>query len=136
MSRAAILATLTRAFGPITELPRTDSAPADRFALPDGTTFGIISSVTQPFCRSCDRARLTADGMFYTCLYARSGTDLRAPLRSGANDDALRTLLQTTWNARSDRGAEERAMLPDRRPLAEVATLRTDPHLEMHTRGG
>lgn len=136
VSRAAMLATLTRAFGPITELPRTDSAPADRFALPDGTTFGIISSVTQPFCRSCDRARLTADGMFYTCLYARTGTDLRAPLRSGADDDALRTLLQTTWNARSDRGAEERAALPDRRPLAEVATLRTDPHLEMHTRGG
>lgn len=136
VSRAEMLARLQRAYGPIQALPRTDSAPADRFVLPDGTTFGIISSVTQPFCRTCDRARLTADGMFYTCLYARTGTDLRAPLRGGADDDALRALLQTTWSGRSDRGAEERAALPDRQPLAPVATLRTDPHLEMHTRGG
>jgi cyclic pyranopterin phosphate synthase len=136
VSRAEMLARLQRAYGPIRELPRTDSAPADRFVLPDGTTFGIISSVTQPFCRSCDRARLTADGMFYTCLYARTGTDLRAPLRGGADDAALRTLLQATWNGRSDRGAEERAALPDRQPLAPASALRTDPHLEMHTRGG
>ena len=46
------------------------SAPADRFALPDGTIFGIISSTTEPFCRTCDRSRLTADGMWYLCLYA------------------------------------------------------------------
>jgi len=136
VSRAEMLARLQRSYGPIQALPRTDSAPADRFVLPDGTTFGIISSVTQPFCRTCDRARLTADGMFYTCLYARTGTDLRAPLRGGADDEALRTLLQATWNGRSDRGAEERAALPDRQPLAPASALRTDPHLEMHTRGG
>ena len=136
VARAEMLARLQRAYGPIQALPRTDSAPADRFVLPDGTTFGIISSVTQPFCRTCDRARLTADGMFYTCLYARTGTDLRAPLRDGADDEALRTLLQATWSGRSDRGAEERAAMPDRQPLAPASTLRTDPHLEMHTRGG
>ncbi|MFN7588573.1 MAG: GTP 3',8-cyclase MoaA [Planctomycetota bacterium] len=136
VARAEMLARLQHAYGPIQALPRTDSAPADRFVLPDGTTFGIISSVTQPFCRTCDRARLTADGMFYTCLYARTGTDLRAPLRDGADDEALRTLLQATWSGRSDRGAEERAAMPDRQPLAPASTLRTDPHLEMHTRGG
>ena len=66
---------------------RTDSAPAERFVLPDGTVFGIIASVTQPFCASCDRARLTADGTWFTCLYAATGTDLRAMLRSGRSDD-------------------------------------------------
>ena len=55
------------------------SAPADRFALPDGTTFGIIASTTQPFCADCDRSRLTADGVWLMCLYARAGTDLRRP---------------------------------------------------------
>ena len=64
---------------------RRVSAPADRFALPDGTTFGIISSTTEPFCSSCDRSRLTADGMWYLCLYAARGIDLRAPLRRGAS---------------------------------------------------
>ena len=136
VGRASMLQRLTAHHGPIAAVPRGDSAPADRFVLPDGTTFGIISSVTQPFCASCDRARLTADGMWYTCLYARSGTDLRALLRSGAGDDELRQRLRLVWTDRADRGAEERAALPDRTPLASVATLRSDPHLEMHTRGG
>ena len=65
----------TDAIEPIVE--PASSAPADRFALPDGTTFGIISSTTDPFCRSCDRSRLTADGMWYLCLYATDGLDLR-----------------------------------------------------------
>ena len=60
-------------------------APADRFTLADGTTFGIISSTTEPFCRTCDRSRLTADGMWFLCLYARDGSDLRELLRSGAS---------------------------------------------------
>ena len=61
------------------------SAPAARFRLPDGLTFGIIASTTQPFCRTCDRARLTADGVLLLCLYAQHGTDLRRPLRAGAS---------------------------------------------------
>ena len=73
-----MLADLTRHYGPIEPLREESSAPADRFRLPDGTVFGIISSTTAPFCRSCDRARLTADGMWYLCLYARLGIDLRA----------------------------------------------------------
>ena len=64
---------------------KQSSAPADRYRLPDGTIFGIIASTTAPFCESCDRSRLTADGMWYLCLYATRGIDLRHPLRHGAS---------------------------------------------------
>ena len=60
-----------------TPIVEESSAPADRYRLPDGTVFGIISSTTEPFCSDCDRSRLTADGMWYLCLYATDGTDLR-----------------------------------------------------------
>jgi len=136
VSRTRILEILSAKFGAITEVARTDAAPADRFALPDGTTFGIISSVTQPFCATCDRARLTADGMWFTCLYAETGTDLRQLVRSENGDEALRQKLVEVWTGRSDRGAEVRAGMSERAPLAEQATLRNNPHLEMHTRGG
>ena len=81
MSRQEMLSVLGREHDDLPDC-RSSSAPADRFRLPDGTVFGIISSTTDPFCRSCD-SRLTADGMWYRCLYATSGTDLRTPLRSG-----------------------------------------------------
>ena len=136
VSRARMLELLGERLGAIRELPRTDSAPADRFALADGTTFGIISSVTRPFCATCDRARVTADGMWFTCLYAAQGTDLRSLLRGGADDAALRSRLIEVWAGRRDRGAEERAGLPERAPLAPADNLRHNPHLEMHTRGG
>jgi len=111
-------------------------APARRFRLPDGTTFGIIASTTEPFCRTCDRSRLTADGVFYTCLYAQKGLDLRAKLRSGASDEEFEALLASSWREREDRGAEIRLELAERDALVEVDRLRKDPHLEMHTRGG
>ncbi|MBL8754794.1 MAG: GTP 3',8-cyclase MoaA [Planctomycetes bacterium] len=136
VSRERMLQQLTAAFGPIRAIPRNDSAPAERFTLPDGTTFGVIASVTAPFCATCDRARLTADGMWFTCLYAKAGTDLRAALRGGASVAELTQLVATTWAARSDRGAEQRAAMPDRTPLAARDALRASPHLEMHTRGG
>lgn len=136
VSRARMLQILTASHGPIRELPRTDSAPAERYETRDGRTFGIIASVTRPFCATCDRARLTADGMWFTCLYATTGTDLRALLRSGADDATIRAAMLATWTRRDDRGAEVRAALPERRPLAAVDALRADPHLEMHTRGG
>jgi cyclic pyranopterin phosphate synthase len=98
--------------------------------------FGIISSTTAPFCRSCDRSRLTADGVWYLCLYATRGIDLRGPLRGGASDEALRELITGVWHARTDRGAEARLALADRSPLIQVTALKRDPHLEMHTRGG
>src|SRR5207249_4193825 len=111
-------------------------APAERFRLPDGTTFGVIASVTAPFCRTCDRSRLTADGAWLLCLYSEHGVDLREPLRCGATNEALAALIAATWRARSDRGAEERLGLPQRGALYQLDRLRADPHREMHTRGG
>ena len=107
-----------------------------RYRLRDGTVFGIISSTTAPFCAECDRSRLTADGMWYLCLYALQGTDLRAPLRRGAKGEELAALITGPWQKRSDRGAEQRLALRERAPLVQVARLKEDPHLEMHTRGG
>ena len=77
MSRQEMLAALSKHYGRIDPIIEDSSAPADRYALPDGTTFGIIASTTAPFCRSCDRSRLTADGMWFLCLYATEGLDLR-----------------------------------------------------------
>ncbi|MFM1874187.1 MAG: Cyclic pyranopterin monophosphate synthase 3 [Planctomycetota bacterium] len=136
VSRATMLERLSASHGTIETIPRTDSAPAERFRLSDGTTFGIIASVTQPFCATCDRARVTADGMWFTCLYATQGTNLRDLLRSGASDEQLAAALRDCWTARNDRGAELRAATPDRKPLADAGDLRGNPHLEMHTRGG
>src|SRR6185295_143073 len=84
------------------------------FRLPDGTAFGIIASTTTPFCRACDRSRLTADGTWYTCLYAPSGANIRAALRSGASDAEIASLLRVGWRARADRGAEQRLMVEQR----------------------
>jgi cyclic pyranopterin phosphate synthase len=134
--RQAMLDDLARHYGPIEPIREETSAPAARYRLPDGTTFGIISSTTEPFCRTCDRARLTADGMWYLCLYARIGTDLRAALRRGATHAELTALIAAGWRARTDRGAEERLASRDRAVLLPASELRRDPHLEMHTRGG
>jgi cyclic pyranopterin phosphate synthase len=138
VSRREMLDALSRRFGRIDAI--TDpgsSAPADRFALQDGTTFGVISSTTAPFCRTCDRSRLTADGMWYLCLYATRGVDLREPLRRGAPASELKDVITKGWRERADRGAEERLSLGDRRAFVPVQDLlRKDPHLEMHTRGG
>ena len=98
-----MLANLGREYGPIEAMQEDTSAPADRFRLPDGTVFGIISSTTDPFCRNCDRSRLTADGMWYRCLYATSGTDLRTPLRAGASQDDLLGVITSGWESRADR---------------------------------
>ena len=136
LPRPAILERLEQRYGRIEPVVEESTAPADRFQLPDGTIFGIISSTTAPFCRSCDRSRLTADGMWYLCLYAKEGTDLRGPLRSSASPEAIKSLIIPAWQARTDRGAEERLALVNRRPLVQIGELRKDPHLEMHTRGG
>jgi GTP 3',8-cyclase len=136
VSRADILAHLQQHYGAISPIREVSSAPAERFRLPDGTVFGIIASTTTPFCRSCDRSRLTADGMWYLCLYAQKGIDLRTPLRAGASRDDIRALLASTWQRRSDRGAEQRQELRIRGVLVQIEGLREDPHLEMHTRGG
>jgi cyclic pyranopterin phosphate synthase len=134
--RAEMLGTVARRYGPITPVAEKTSAPAERFRLADGYIFGIIASTTAPFCGSCDRSRLTADGLWYLCLYAAAGTNLAQPLRAGASREELRGLIEANWLGRADRGAEERLALRDRSPLVPLTTLRRDPHLEMHTRGG
>jgi cyclic pyranopterin phosphate synthase len=139
LSRQAILQTLRRRYGRIEPVVEASSAPAQRFTLPDGTTFGIISSTTAPFCSTCDRSRLTADGMWFLCLYATVGVDLRQPLRGGASREDIKALILSGWTARRDRGAEQRKELERRgirARLVEIERLREDPRLEMHTRGG
>jgi cyclic pyranopterin phosphate synthase len=136
LPRREMLERLEAHYGPIAPIAEQSSAPADRYSLPDGTVFGIISSTTEPFCESCDRSRLTADGLWYLCLYAPYGTDLRRPLRAGATPEQMAQLIRATWEVRSDRGAEERLASRDRSTLIPVDRLRRDPHLEMHTRGG
>jgi GTP 3',8-cyclase len=136
VSRAEILSRVEERFGWIEPIAQQTSAPAERFRLADGTTFGIIASTTAPFCRTCDRSRLTADGLWYLCLYAPRGVDLRGPLRAGASDDEIAQIVRSVWSARRDRGAEQRAELPDRQVLVGIERLKRDPHLEMHTRGG
>jgi len=135
VSQREMLDILTKHYGPISPIP-AGNAPAERFRLPDGATFGIIASTTAPFCRSCDRSRLTADGTWFLCLYAERGVELREPLRGGASDAELTQLITATWQGRSDRGAEQRLGLAARAPLYQVDGLRQDPHREMHTRGG
>src|SRR5207245_10302476 len=88
LSRDEMLQRLEKRYGKITPAAEASSAPASRFFLPDGTVFGIIASTTSPFCRTCDRSRITADGMWYRCLYATSGTDLRKLLRGTATNTA------------------------------------------------
>jgi GTP 3',8-cyclase len=136
VSRREILERLSDRYGRIHALHEPGSAPAERFALPDGTCFGVIASTTAPFCSSCDRSRLTADGRWLLCLYGEAGLDLRAMLRDGSTDDEISREITATWQERTDRGAEERAEFPDRGALYQLASLRADPHREMHTRGG
>jgi GTP 3',8-cyclase len=136
VSRAEILERVAQRYGQPEPLGDQGSSPAERFRLPDGLVFGVIASTTAPFCGACDRSRLTADGQWYLCLYARVGIDLRGLLRRGASDDELRAALSTSWSERTARGAEERLEAEERTALADARELRADPHLEMHTRGG
>jgi len=138
VSRDEILDRVAARFGvPVPDPdPANPSAPAERYRLPDGTWFGVIASTTAPFCGSCDRSRLTADGTWFLCLYAERGIDLREALRRGADDVELTALVRHAWTARIDRGAEDRLQVTHRTPLVAAEVLRADPHREMHTRGG
>ncbi|MCB9917142.1 MAG: GTP 3',8-cyclase MoaA [Planctomycetes bacterium] len=136
VSRREILERIHARYGTPEPLVGRGAAPSEQFELPNGQRFGIIASTTMPFCGACDRARLVADGRFFTCLYSRAGVDLRSWLRSKAMDDDIRDLIAGVWRERDDRGAEKRLELAARSPLASRAELANDPHLEMHTRGG
>ncbi len=101
---------------------------ASRYEFEDGAgEIGFITSVSEPFCGDCSRARLSADGKLYTCLFARDGFDLRAPLRSGLQDAALVGLLAARWRLRVDRYSEQRVELRNDGRLE---------HVEMYRIGG
>ncbi len=139
LSRKEILKMVGDHYGTVEPVEEVSSAPAQRFRLPDGTTFGIISSTTVPFCSTCDRSRLTADGMWYLCLYAKTGLDLRKVLRMERSREDILSIIQSVWESRKDRGAEERKELEQvsgRGRYIDIERLRQDPHLEMHARGG
>src|SRR5487761_1967656 len=106
--------------------PNYPGEVAKRWRYRDGSgEFGVISSVTQAFCRSCTRARISTEGMLYTCLFATSGYDFRALLRGGKSDMEIRAAIAAVWSARDDRYSEIRT--------AETATQRK---IEMSYIGG
>ena len=97
---------------------------AERWRYRDGGgEIGVISSVTQPFCGDCSRARLSADGSLYTCLFATTGTDLRALVRSGASDDELFDAIGRVWSGRTDRYSEIRADATLSKPKVEMSYI-------------
>jgi cyclic pyranopterin phosphate synthase len=113
---------------PLVALPANyGSEVARRWAFSDGAgEIGFISSVSEPFCGDCTRARLSADGKLYTCLFARSGHDLRGPMRAGASDDELEAIITAVWQARDDRYSELRGSL----------SQMPREHVEMYEIGG
>ena len=113
---------------PLEALPRKPGATARGWRYRDGAgEVGFINSVTEPFCGGCTRARLAADGMLYTCLFARSGHDLRGLLRAGESDDGLRATVAGIWSHRGDRYSERRA---------ELRAAGVLEHVEMYRIGG
>jgi cyclic pyranopterin phosphate synthase len=100
---------------------------AQRHAYCDGAgEIGLISSITQPFCGDCSRARLSSEGVLYTCLFATHGLDLRAPLRAGASDEEMLDAIRACWSARTDRYSE----------LRDGAAKSSEPRVEMNQVGG
>jgi cyclic pyranopterin phosphate synthase len=127
-----IVAILEAAFGLEPVEPAYRGEVAQRYRYRDGAgEIGVISSVTQPFCGDCTRARLSPEGRLVTCLFAATGRDLKTPLRSGASDDELRALVAGTWRARGDRYSEERA-----EKLVEARVLEPRSKIEMFRIGG
>ena len=108
VSKAEILRTIAAVhdIAPVAE-PR-GSAPSTDYQVSGGGRFGVIASVTEPFCGDCSRARLTADGKFVTCLFAGDGRDLKTPIRDGAADAELRSMIESVWLGRTDRYSEQR----------------------------
>ncbi|HET7398077.1 MAG TPA: GTP 3',8-cyclase MoaA [Intrasporangium sp.] len=108
----------------LTPLPAAErgSAPAERFLVDGGpATVGIIASVTAPFCAACDRARLTADGQVRNCLFSRTETDLRTPLREGASDEELLGLMRgEMWRKRRGHGIGDPGFVQPDRPMSAI----------------
>jgi cyclic pyranopterin phosphate synthase len=90
------------------------SEVASRYEYVDGSgEVGFITAVTEPFCGSCSRARISCDGKLYSCLFANDGLDLKTPMRGGASDDELLQLVRRAWKSRKDRYSEIRGVQHD-----------------------
>ena len=104
--------------------PNYEGEVANRYRYRDGSgEIGIIASVTQPFCGSCTRARLSADGSLYTCLFATVGHDLRAAIRNGASEDDLSSMIAGVWARRGDRYSEIRSAATTSLPKVEMSFI-------------
>jgi cyclic pyranopterin phosphate synthase len=109
---------------PVEQQPLGETAR--RYVFEDGAgEVGFISSITEPFCGDCTRARITAEGLFYTCLFAADGAVLRDRIREGLGEEELVGVVREIWSARADRYSEQRSHLPQR-----------GPHIEMYRMGG
>lgn len=111
-------------FGPLE--PRVAAHPSDvarLWRLPDGSTVGFIESVTKPFCGDCSRARLSAHGSIYTCLFSEQGFDIRGVLRFGANKQEIATIIRDIWTHREDRYSELRTQLKETRRPVEMSFI-------------
>ncbi len=121
---AEIIATIDRAMPLEALAPNYPGEVATRWRYRDGSgEVGLIASVTQPFCGGCTRARLSAEGLLYTCLFAVRGHDLRAPLRAGADDDALAERIRSVWGGRVDRYSELRSEATADLPKVEMSHI-------------
>ena len=121
---AEILATLDAELGLESVPPNYPGEVADRWAYRDSPgEVGVIASVSRPFCSACTRARLSAEGKLYTCLFGVDGTDLRAPLRDGSTDAQLAELIRAVWRIRADRYSELRSEATTNRPRIEMFAI-------------
>jgi len=109
----------------LTKSDRKAGETAQRYRIDgeEGFEIGFISSVTQPFCSGCNRARLSADGKIFTCLFASEGMDIKQVLRDGATDEELDSLLGNVWSSRNDQYSELRSKLTENLPKAEMSYL-------------
>jgi cyclic pyranopterin phosphate synthase len=121
---AEIVATLDREFGVEAIEPSYRGEVANRWRYRDGSAeVGVIASVTKPFCGDCTRARLSAEGKLFTCLFALRGTDLRALVRGGAADEAIQDALRGVWSVREDRYSELRSAATVDLPKVEMSYI-------------
>jgi len=136
VTRQEMLQRLEQHLGAPLALEEELAAPAKRYQLSDGTTFGIIASASAPFCQKCNRLRLSADGRLFACLYATHGLDLKKELRSGKTLLELQHTIASFWKQRTEKGAEQRLNSKNRAAFKTEKELLENPHLEMHKRGG
>ena len=109
---------------PLTPVARNyPGETALRFVTPNGGEIGVIASVTKPFCGDCTRARITAEGTLFTCLFANRGTELRDFLRAGASDEALAEKIGAVWKVRGDRYSEIRSSAGSSTPKIEMSRV-------------